>query len=194
MSEKCWYVRSSEGSVYGPASLESLVEWAKEGRVEPTGHVSRDRRSWMPPQLLPELEMKWLVEVAPGKFFGPFNRALVIRLSREGQLPEKAGVYRLHELPVDRDPEPVVVEKIVEKVVEKEVRVEVPVAPPARTTVVVPEVVDASAAEPPLPRRFGTGVFKDADPASLAALESAARRELSAVKNHGFGGLFGGRR
>ena len=192
-----WYVRSSDGKVYGPADDATLLSWVRDGRLEPTGHVSQDRVSWVPPQLLPQLEMKWIVEVAPGKTYGPFHRELVKRLASEGSIPEGAKVYRLYELPVDQDPEPVVVEKIVEKVVVKEVPVEkiveriVEVPPSARTTVVVPEVVEVADAAPP--RRIASGIFKDVDPASLAALETAARRELSAAKRHGFG-LFGGRR
>ncbi|MBR3221887.1 MAG: DUF4339 domain-containing protein [Kiritimatiellae bacterium] len=132
---KEWFVRTEDGRVYGPADVASLVAWAQDGRIEPSGFVSRDRLSWTPAQLMPELEMKWLVETEPGKVFGPFNRALVISLFARGAVPAAAKAYRLHELPVDRDPPPAVkevrvevpVEKIVEKVVEKEVRVEVPV-------------------------------------------------------------------
>lgn len=135
MADNVWYVRSADGSVYGPTDKASLVQWAREGRVDPTGFVSQDRKSWMPAQLLPELEMKWVVEAEPGKFFGPFNRAVVIRLAAAGSIPPGANVYRLHEMAPDCDPEPErievpvekVVEKVVEKIVEKEVRVEVPV-------------------------------------------------------------------
>ena len=126
-SKREWYVRTADGRVYGPADVASLVSWAQDGRVEPTGFVSRDRINWTPAQLMPELEMKWLVETEPGKVFGPFNRALVISLFSRKSVPEGAKAYRLHELPVECDPPPVEVEKVVEKVVEKEVRVEVPV-------------------------------------------------------------------
>ena len=133
--EKIWYVRTADGKVYGPAGVDSLDLWAQDGRVEPASFVSQDRKSWQPAQTMPELGMAWLVELEPGKVFGPFNRAVVIRLSRSGELPAAAKVYRLHELAVDQDPPPVEkivvkevpVEKIVEKIVEKEVRVEVPV-------------------------------------------------------------------
>ena len=126
-SKREWYVRTADGRVYGPADVASLVAWARDGRIEPTGFVSRDRLSWTPAQLMPELEMKWLVETEPGKVFGPFNRALVVSLFSRKSVPDCAKAYRLHELPVECDPPPVEVEKIVEKVVEKEVRVEVPV-------------------------------------------------------------------
>ena len=124
---KEWFVRTEDGRVYGPADVASLVAWAKDGRIEPSGFVSRDRLNWVPAQLMPELEMKWLVETEPGKVFGPFNRALVVSLFSRGAVPADAKAYRLHELPVDRDPPPVVKEVPVEKSVEKEVRVEVPV-------------------------------------------------------------------
>lgn len=130
-----WYVRSEDGKVYGPADLATLVSWAEDGRVEPTGFVSKDRRAWTPSQLLAELQMKWLIELEPGKVFGPFNRAFAIKLFQSGSVPAGAKAYRLHELGIEQDPPPVIVEKIkevpvekiVEKVVEKVVEKKVPV-------------------------------------------------------------------
>lgn len=128
---EAWYVKGSDGQVYGPADLASLVVWAGEGRIEPNGFVSRDRRSWILAPRLPELEMHWVVETEPGKYYGPFNRKVVSRLAANGSIPQGAFVYRRHLPPVDRDPDPVrvevpvEVEKVVERVVEK--RVEVPV-------------------------------------------------------------------
>ena len=129
MDEKIWYVRSEEGAVYGPASSASLLDWVKDGRVTPSGYISKDRINWVPPQTLPELEMKWLIETELGKYFGPFHRELVKQLVADGSVPSGARIYCAWEIPVDKDPDPVVVEKIVEKPVEviKEVRVEVPV-------------------------------------------------------------------
>lgn len=207
MNQKNWYVRSAEGSVYGPTDRATLVSWAEEGRIDPSGFVSCDRKEWIPAQFMSELQMKWVVEAEPGKFFGPFNRAALIRLSAAGEIPAGAAIYRRHELPVDKDPEPVVVEKrievpvekIVEKIVEK--RVEVPVEkivekivevePPARLSIVEPEVVEAVAVRPPEPK-FG-GIFKGADRSKMAALEAAARRELYAAKRgkqSGLGAMF----
>ena len=134
VDERKWYVRTEDGKVYGPADVKSLSLWAQDGRIEPAAFVSQDRKSWVPAQLMPELEMKWLVEVEPGKVFGPFNRAVVIRLSREGELPPEAKIYRLHEFAITEDPPPV--EKIVEKIVEK--RVEVPVEKIVEKRVEVP--------------------------------------------------------
>ena len=207
--ESKWYVRMEDGKVYGPAGIESLVDWAKDGRVAPTSFVSQDRKAWVPAQLMPELEMKWLVETEPGKVFGPFNRAVVIGLFRNDGIAKTAKAYRLHEFAIDEDPPPV--EKIVEKEVIKEVRVEVPVEvekivekevikevrvevpPPARTELVVAEVVEPVADTPP-PRAPGS-IFGNASREQLAALEAAARRELSSAnRRHVPFGLFGGKR
>ena len=114
-------MKSVDGKVYGPAKISKLVEWAKDGRIEPTGFVSVDRVEWLEACTVDELEMKWLVEVSPGDVFGPFHRELVINLFKNGTVPATARAYRLHEFPIDQDPPPV------EKIVEKEVRVEVPV-------------------------------------------------------------------
>ena len=204
---KEWYVRMSDGNVYGPADVAALVSWAEDGRVDPSSSLSKDRIKWTPAQLMPELEMKWLVEIEPGKPLGPYKRKFLIASCADGSLPATAKVYRLHEFPVDQDPPPVVVEKIVEKRVEVPVEkivekiVEVPVEKivekivevekPPRTTVVVPEVVEPSGNEPPR-RAGGAGLFGDVSRSGLAALEQAARRELAAAGNTKFG--FFGRR
>ena len=213
---KEWYVRMSDGNVYGPADVAALVSWAEDGRVDPSSSLSKDRIKWTPAQLMPELEMKWLVEIEPGKPLGPYNRKFLIVSCADGSLPATAKVYRLHEFPVDQDPPPVVVEKIVEKrvevpvekivekivevpvekIVEVEKRVEVPVEKivekivevekPPRTTVVVPEVVEPSGNEPPR-RAGGAGLFGDVSRSGLEALEQAARRELAAAGKNRFG-------
>ena len=132
--DKSWYVRSGDGKVYGPANLSMLAQWARDGRIEPLAEVSSDRHEWRPAQSVPELDMSWLVETAPGDVFGPFNRAVVINLAKDGKLPATAHVYRLHGMAIDQDPEPL--EKVVEKVVEK--RVEVPVEKIVEKRVEVP--------------------------------------------------------
>jgi len=121
----------SDGNVYGPADVAALVSWAEDGRIDPSSSLSKDRIKWTPAQLMGELEMKWLVELEPGKPLGPYNRKFLVASLADGSLPADAKAYRLHEFPIEQDPPPTVVEKEVirevpvEKIVEK--RVEVPV-------------------------------------------------------------------
>ena len=212
--KKEWYVRMSDGNVYGPADVASLVSWAEDGRIDPSSSLSKDRIRWTPAQLMGELEMKWLVELEPGKPLGPYNRKYLVASIADGSLPAETKAYRLHEFPIDEDPPPTIVEKevikevpvekivevpvekIVEKIVEVEKRVEVPVEKivekivevekPPRTTVVVPEVVEPTGNEPPR-RKGGTGMFGDVGRSGLEALEQAARRELAAAGKSRFG-------
>ncbi len=182
-----WYVRSADGNVYGPADISTLILWAEEGRIDPSGYVSNDSQSWLPAQFIPELEMTWIVEVEPGKFYGPFNRKLVIRLSQSGSIPDGAVIYRRHDLPIDKDPEPVkvVVEKVVEKIVEVEKIIEV--EPSARRPITGEMPLVAVASRPPVPIK--DGIFKNINPEKLAALEAAVEREIAAAKSGRMGAI-----
>ena len=200
MKSEEWFVRTDDGKVYGPAGVESLVSWAKDGRIEPSCFLSRDRINWTPAQLMPELEMEWLVETEPGRVYGPFNRALVISMFAAKSVPQSSKAYRLHKLPVDQDPPPIekVVEKVVEKTVEKIVEVPVEkvvekiieVEPPPRMDIVVPEVVEPVASTPPA--KSPGSIFGHLDRDGLAALEAAAQREIAKGRRFGLpAGIFG---
>ena len=120
-----WFLRTEDGRVYGPADMASLVQWAEDGRIEPSACVSTDRNSWSPVSLLPELGMRWLVEVDVGKVYGPFTKSVVRRLVADGTVAPTSRIYRLQDGGVDQEAPAEV--KTVEKIVEREVRVEVPV-------------------------------------------------------------------
>ena len=221
VEDREWFVRTEDGRVYGPVGLQSLVQWAKDGRIEPTSFVSSDRMSWIPAPRKAELGMAWLVEIKQGEVYGPFARSVVSRLFSDGSVPETARAYRLHGGAVDHDPPPVEkivtkevrvevpvekivkvpVEKIVEREVVREVRVEVPVerivekiveVPAAR---VEPEVVVPEVVEPTVSDvRPAEGHFESTGRDRLAALEAAARRELASARGRRFAGNLFGRR
>ena len=65
-----WFLKTSEGSVYGPLDLAQLRTWAEDCRIAPGNEVSRDKNQWVKVVKLPELEMNWLVDLANGKQFG----------------------------------------------------------------------------------------------------------------------------
>ena len=96
-SEPNWFVKTDDGKVYGPADVAKLVEWAKEGRIESTSLVSRDRIKWSPAPLMKELEMNWIVETELGKLFGPLNHAVVSKLINDKTIPASARIYRLYD-------------------------------------------------------------------------------------------------
>ena len=94
-----WYFRNADGNVYGPAGLLDLRAWAREGRITPEGAVSQDRRRWIPAPDMPELGMRCVVEVEPGRWFGPFHEDVVNALKKNGSVPKAARVYVRADMP-----------------------------------------------------------------------------------------------
>lgn len=92
-----WYVKSDDGNVYGPAEPSKLIQWAKEGRIEPTSSLSQDRIKWVPAPMMKELEMRWIVETELRKLHGPFNHAVVSKLIEDKVIPSTARIYRLYD-------------------------------------------------------------------------------------------------
>ncbi len=134
-----WYFRNADGSVFGPADINSLTVWAKEGRITPDGEVSKDRRRWVSAPDLPELEMNIIVEMEPGRFFGPFHENVVRSLKKNGSLAKKARVYTRA---APRSVPSKTALKTPEKIVEKVVKVEVPVEKVVEKIVEVEKVVE----------------------------------------------------
>jgi len=88
-----WYVKSSGEKVFGPIDFETLKNWVKDGRVEPTAGISTDLKNWMMAPLKPELEMNWVVENNPGQFYGPTHRSVLEDLKKSGVLLKDARYY-----------------------------------------------------------------------------------------------------
>lgn len=167
--DKNWYVRSADGGVYGPASRASLVAWAKEGRISPSSCVSHDAKNWIPAETLADLEMDWVVEVAPGRLFGPYNRDALVGLKKRGAIPENAVFYRKHTKSIEKSE--------IKEVLEPEIVDSEPMKSPADYRGLSP--VEGSRGLSP------GGIFKGVDRDRLMALEAAARRELAAAKASG---------
>ena len=57
-----WYVKNSDGKVFGPVDDAKLLAWVRDGRVEPFAGISNDLKTWRLASLEPSLEMDWIVE------------------------------------------------------------------------------------------------------------------------------------
>ncbi len=89
-----WYVKNADGKVFGPVDDAKLLDWVKDGRVEPFAGLSNDLKTWKLASLKPELEMDWLIENEPGQFYGPTHRAVVNDLLKSGSLGKACRLYR----------------------------------------------------------------------------------------------------
>lgn len=88
-----WKIRDAEGNLFGPASMETLVKWARDGRLAAEQELSEDGETWRPVDSFPELEMDWAAELAPGKFFGPVNRDAMREFIRSGDVSEEMAQF-----------------------------------------------------------------------------------------------------
>ena len=88
-------MQMNDGTVYGPADLNRLQTWAREGRIASSSQISSDRKSWAPASLMPELGMEWVVEVEQGQYYGPFHQDVIRDLIDQKRVPASARRFRL---------------------------------------------------------------------------------------------------
>jgi len=86
-------VKNEQGEVFGPVGLETLREWARDGRLSPVSVVSEDAVSWSPVAQVAELEMDWVAEVSPGVFYGPIHYQALKELQGDGTLAPAAVLF-----------------------------------------------------------------------------------------------------
>ncbi len=96
-----WTIRNEKGTTFGPASLETLRGWARDGRIAPTSEASANGTDWVSVTAL-DLSMDWIAEISPATFYGPIHRNALEELLREGSLAVSAAVFK-REKPGDAD-------------------------------------------------------------------------------------------
>lgn len=89
-----WRVRGENGVTFGPADLETLRGWARDGRLAPGHLISADGLDWQPVTRLAELGMDCVAEISPGTFYGPIHAGALSDLMRDGALSVEAPVFQ----------------------------------------------------------------------------------------------------
>ncbi len=95
---KEWFVRMSNGSMFGPINTKGLVHWACDGRIMPDDEISPDRINWQASRELEALGMDTMLERPDGTFMGPFNAKAIDPLAREGKIPPRSKRFHVSEL------------------------------------------------------------------------------------------------
>ena len=90
-----WRVRLDDGSEYCPVDEGKLLSWAREGRITPSSQISSDGTTLILAPRKPELRMDWLVETAPGEYFGPFHHDVVQGLLDSKKITSETRTFRL---------------------------------------------------------------------------------------------------
>ena len=87
MKTTSWYLKKSDGAVYGPVRLSDLKHWVKDSRVAPDDLLSPDQKEWMPAPELAALEMNYLVRYRNGVNYGPVHLRALCELIIDGDVP-----------------------------------------------------------------------------------------------------------
>ena len=85
-----YYLRTADGQEYGPADLEMIHQWCREGRIGPDQQLSTDQQDWQPVTEVPALEFDWLLVLEDGTEAGPFLLAMLEEELAAGNLPAGA--------------------------------------------------------------------------------------------------------
>ena len=98
---KVWFVRNEQGVRFGPVDFETLKAWACDGRVGPANEISANGTDWQPAAEQRGLEMDWVAEVSPGRFYGPIHKDAMRDLVKEGAITGQAELFRRRALDAD---------------------------------------------------------------------------------------------
>jgi chromosome segregation ATPase len=87
-----WYVKMSDGSIYGPETYSTVYGWAAEGRIAPGDQMSHDKITWVFAENVAKLKMDWIAEMDGNRKYGPFNLLAVPNLVRHGTFKNDARI------------------------------------------------------------------------------------------------------
>ncbi|MDA0322369.1 MAG: hypothetical protein O2923_06585 [Verrucomicrobia bacterium] len=89
-----WFLKTDDGSVYGPVPFDELNTWAAQGRIAPGNQLSSDQSEWIAAESLAELDMVWVIEVAQDSQYGPLNMHALPELVNDGMI--QPGMRLMH--------------------------------------------------------------------------------------------------
>lgn len=69
-----WFLRTDDGTVYGPAKLQRMILWAEEGKIRPGFSLSQDSETWTPAENVAALDLRWYIGDDTGQLRGPLNK------------------------------------------------------------------------------------------------------------------------
>lgn len=82
-----WFLKKHDnGEVFGPIRFDQILAWARAAQVNPQDMVSNDGETWTKAPMIPELEMDWLIELAPNLLYGPTTAGALTEFVRVGEI------------------------------------------------------------------------------------------------------------
>lgn len=85
--ESSLFIRTDDGETYGPADTDTLIDWCKEGRIEPQHELSPDQSNWTPAADHAALALNWLIPIDEDQNAGPYHLDFLVNMALNGELP-----------------------------------------------------------------------------------------------------------
>ena len=87
-----YFLRTPDGTVYGPVDVVTLCIWATDARVIPGCELSEKQDVWFPVEKMQELRLNWMVQFEDGTIYGPLNLLAIRILALEKSIPHGVGL------------------------------------------------------------------------------------------------------
>lgn len=81
-----WYLKKSDGNIFGPVDDDACVQWAREGRIVPGDQLSEDKLVWIEPSTLEQLGLDWFIPMDDGSPYGPIHALALSELIADDEL------------------------------------------------------------------------------------------------------------
>lgn len=91
-STKWFLLKQADGSVFGPLTFSQLHQWAVDAYISPLDKVSNDEKNWIKAPMVPGLQMDYLLELAPGSFYGPTTIGAVREFLTSGEITLETSI------------------------------------------------------------------------------------------------------
>ena len=91
-----WFLRKSEGTIFGPVDQTELLQWASAARIGPEDSVSTNRKEWLPAPQMPGLRLNWLITWLDGHQAGPYHVSSLAEMLADGELDGNETVRHVH--------------------------------------------------------------------------------------------------
>jgi len=85
-------MKHDDDTLFGPIGFELLRQWAVEAYISPLDKVSTDQVTWVKAPMIPELQMDYLIQIGPERYYGPTTVGAIREFLERGEVTPDAMI------------------------------------------------------------------------------------------------------
>lgn len=90
VTQKWFLMKHDDSALFGPIGFELLRQWAVEAYISPLDKVSTDQVTWVKAPMIPELQMDYLIQIGPERYYGPTTVGAIREFLERGEVTQDA--------------------------------------------------------------------------------------------------------